>query len=63
MKRAEVPEFLKELNQLFADQMGELSKRGLLKKKQVEDMKAGFSDGTRICLSMLQEKGHLKIEE
>jgi hypothetical protein len=63
MKRAEIPEFLKELHDLFDGQMEELMKRGLLKKKQLEDMKAGFRDGSRICLTMLQEKGHLKVDE
>lgn len=59
MKRAEIPEFIKELNQLFGEQMSRLP----IKKKALEDMKAGFSDGVRICLHMLQEKGHLKVEE
>ena len=58
MKKDEVPEFIKEMNQLFADQMSRLP----IKKKALEDMKAGFSDGVRICLHMLQEKGHLKID-
>lgn len=59
MKRAEIPEFIGELNQLFANQMSRLP----IKKKALEDMKAGFSDGVRICLHVLQEKGHLKVEE
>lgn len=63
MKRADVVELLKELNDSFEAQIGELAKRGLLKKKQVEDMKAGCRDGARICIHMLQEKGHLKLED
>jgi hypothetical protein len=59
MKRADIPEFIKELNQLFGEQMSRLP----VKKKSLGDMKAGFADGVRICLHMLQEKGHLKVEE
>lgn len=63
MKRTDVVELLKELNAAFAAQVEELQGRGLLKKKQVEDMKAGCSDGARICIHLLQEKGYLKVEE
>lgn len=63
MKRNEVVELLKELNQTFDTQMQPLLERKLLTKKRVEDMKAGCSDGARICISMLQEKGLLKIED
>jgi len=63
MKRDEVVNVLKELNQTFDAQMQPLLERKLLKKKQVEDMKAGCSDGARICIHLLQEKGFLKVED
>jgi len=59
MKRSEIPGFISEMNAMFAQQMSALP----VKKKALEDMKAGFSDGVRICIHMLQEKGHLKVEE
>ncbi len=63
MKRSDIAPFLKEMNASFAAQVEELQKRGLLKKKQVEDMKAGCSDGARMTLLTLIEKGTIKVEE
>lgn len=59
MKRSEIATFLKEMNESFASQMSGLP----IKKKALEDMKAGFSDGARITLMSLIEKGHIKVED
>jgi hypothetical protein len=59
MKQSEVPGFLKEVRDSFAEQMSRVP----VKKKTLEDLKAGFSDGVRACLYALKEKGHLTIED
>lgn len=59
MKRSEIPEFLEKMNASFLIQMKSLP----LKRKTLEDLKAGFSDGARCTLLQLIEEGIIQVEE
>lgn len=64
MKRSELGEVMREVKETFVSQLQPMvgGKLGL-KKRQLEDMKAGCSDGARMCIQFLVQKGFLTIEE
>lgn len=63
MKRSELAEVMREIKQTFEAQLQPLVGRKMgLKKNQLEDMKAGCSDGARMCIQFLVQKGFLTIE-
>ena len=63
LKRSEIKAFLDAGNKAFAENIEDLGKRGLFKKKQMSDLIAGHRDGMRNCLIALQQAKHLEIEE
>lgn len=59
MKKSELSSLLKEVNENYETEIKNLP----FKKKQREDLIAGFRDGARSAVIVLQQKGHLQVEE
>lgn len=65
MKRDEVVAIAMANAEAFEKQLKEMNEArpGAFKKKQIEDMVAGFCDGSRSMWQELVRLGHLKVED
>jgi hypothetical protein len=61
MKRSDIGPFLKALGEEFTRQLDALGPRAFSKKVKT-DLAAGFADGARSALNVLERDGYLEVD-